>query len=58
MDYMNAMNIPHLTLLAELKVKQLFPGGRGSLHKLVRKMGFRYRKHENKRFILEQNCTL
>ena len=42
------------SLLAELKVKQLFPGGRGSLHKLVRKMGFKYRKHENKRYILEQ----
>ena len=42
------------SLLAELKVKQLFPGGRSSLHKLVREMGFRYRKHENKRYILEQ----
>ena len=40
--------------LAELKVKQLFPGGRSSLQKLVQEMGFRYRKHENKRYILEQ----
>ena len=42
------------SLLAELKVKQLYPGGRSSLHKLVQEMGFRYRKHENKRYILEQ----
>ena len=43
-----------LSLLAELKSKQLFQGGKSTLHKLLREMGFRYRKHENKRYIYEQ----
>ena len=42
------------SLLAELKSRQLFAGGRSTLHQVLREMGFRYRKHENKRYIYEQ----
>ena len=46
---------PTLTsLLADLKSRQLFQGGRSTLHVLLREMGFRYRKHQNRRYILEQ----
>ena len=43
-----------LSLLAELKSKQLFCGSKSTLHQLLKEMGFRYRKHENKRYIYEQ----
>ena len=33
------------SLLRELKAKELY---KGTLHKLLREMGFRYRKHENR----------
>ena len=42
------------SLLDELKARQLFKGGKSTLHKLLREMGFRYRKHENRRYIYEQ----
>lgn len=42
------------SLLAELKSRQLLAGGRSTLHQVLREMGFRYRKHENKRYIYEQ----
>ena len=39
------------SLLAKLKARQLFKGGKSTLHKLLREMGFGYRKHENKGYI-------
>ena len=42
------------SLLDDLKARQLFKGGKSTLHKLLREMGFRYRKHENRRYIYEQ----
>ena len=41
-------------VLAEVKEKEIFEGGRGTLYKLLREMGFKHRKHENKRYIYEQ----
>lgn len=42
------------SLLTKLKTNKLFHGGKSTLHKLLRDMGFRYRKHNNKRYIYEQ----
>ena len=42
------------SLLVELKSRELFGGGRSTLHQLHKEMGFRYCKHENKRYIYEQ----
>lgn len=42
------------SLLTELKAKQLFAGCKSTLHKLLLEMGFRYRRHENRRYIYEQ----
>ena len=39
------------SLLAKLKARQLFKGGKSTLRKLLKEMGFRYRKHENKGYI-------
>ena len=41
-------------LLRVLKEKELFKGGRISLWKLLRKIGFRYRKVDDKRYVYEQ----
>ena len=41
-------------LLQVLKEKELFDGGRISLWKLLRKMGFRYKKVNDKRYVYEQ----
>ena len=37
-----------------LKEKELFEGGRILLWKLLRKMGFRYKKVKNKHYVSEQ----
>ena len=42
------------SLLSLLKTRQLFSGGRTTLWLVLREMGFRYKKHENKRYIYEQ----
>ena len=41
-------------LVHVLKEKELFEGGRISLWKLLRKMGFRYKKVNDKRYVYEQ----
>ena len=46
------------SLLAKLKAKQLFKGEKSTLHKQLKEMGFRYRKHENKHHIYEQPDTI
>ena len=42
------------SLLGVHKAKELFKGGRTTLWKVVREMGFCYKKHENRRYIYEQ----
>ena len=41
-------------LLSVVKSRDVFTGGRTTLWQVLREMGFRYRKHENKRYIYEQ----
>ena len=41
-------------LLGVLKAKEFFKGGHTTLWKVVCEMGFRYKKHENRRYIYEQ----
>ena len=43
-----------LSLLENLKNKELFYGGKDTLHSLLLEMGFKYRTHDNKRYILER----
>ena len=43
-----------LSLLEELKTRQLFHGGKNALHKLLLEMGFKYRTNDNKHYILER----
>ena len=43
-----------LSLLAELKSKQLVCGSRSTLHQLLKEMDLCYSKHENKKYIYEQ----
>ena len=42
------------SVLEQVKEKEIFRGGRSTLYKLLREMGFKYRQHENKRYIYEQ----
>ena len=44
------------SLMEKLKGKnlQLFKGHHTTLWKILREMGFRYEKHENKKYIYEQ----
>ena len=39
------------SVLEQVKEKEIFRGGRSTLYKLLREMGFKYRQHENKRYI-------
>ena len=50
---------PTLDSVLELvKEKEIFRGGRSTLYKLLCEMGFKYRQHENKRYIYEQPCII
>ena len=42
------------SLLATVKSRGIFSGGRTTLRLVLREMGFRYKRHENKRYIYEQ----
>ena len=42
------------SLLGVLKDKNLFQGGRTTLWKVLREMGFRHKKYQNKQYIYEQ----
>ena len=42
------------SLLATVKSRGVFSGGRTTLRLVLREMGFRYKRHENKRYIYEQ----
>ena len=43
------------SVLEQVKEKEIFRGGSSStVYKLLREMGFKYRQHENKRYIYEQ----
>ena len=42
------------SLLGALKDKNLFQGGRTTLWKVLREMGFRHKKYQNKQYIYEQ----
>ena len=54
-EYYTQKEYPTLeSLLAQLKNRDVFRGGRTTLWLILREMGFRYRKHENKRYIYEQ----
>ena len=41
------------SLLEELKSRELFQVGKSTLHKLLKELGFKYRKNDNKHYILE-----
>ena len=42
------------SLMEKLKGNNLFKGHRTTLWKILREMGFHYKKHENKKYIYEQ----
>ena len=52
---MSRRNIPLDSLLQVLKEKELLSRGRISLWKLLLKMGFRYKKVNDKRYVYEQS---
>ena len=54
-EFYNRKEYPTMTkLLAVLKEKELFSGGRTTLWKLLREIGFKYKTVDNKKYVYEQ----